>query len=116
MRIFSAINTKRNRPEKNWVDKGTEFAGAFNKFCAVEGIQVYPTMTETTAAFAERTIRALKNSLHRYIEDFDYKYVQKLTQFITTLNARTNSLIDMRPKTVKNCDFLSVLYSKPLRK
>ena len=72
-------------------------------------------MSETKAAFAERTIRSLKNILYRYMEDFGYKYIQKLPQFITTLNSRRNSSIDMRPKTVKNCDFMSILYSKPLR-
>ena len=29
--------TKRNRPKKVWVDKGTEFGGAFENFCAAEG-------------------------------------------------------------------------------
>ena len=57
VKAFSAMITKRNRPKKNWVDKGTEFAGAFEKFCAAEGIQFYSTMSETKAAFAERTIR-----------------------------------------------------------
>ena len=52
--------TKRNRPKKIWVDRGTEFAGAFKKFCTAEGIQVYSTMSETKAASAERTIRSLK--------------------------------------------------------
>ena len=32
-----------------------------------------------------------------------------------TLNFRTNSSIDMSPNTVNNCDFMSILYSKPLR-
>ena len=112
---FSSTITKRNRPRKIWVDKGTEFAGAFKKFCVAEGIQVYSTMSETKAAFAERTIRSLKNILYRYLEDFGYKYIYKLPQFITTLNSRRNSSIDMRPNTVKNCDFMSILYSKPLR-
>ena len=107
--------TKRNRPKKIWVDNGTEFAGAFKKFCAAEGIQVYSTMSETKAAFAEPTIRPLKNTLYRYMEDFGYKYIHKLPQFITTLKSRRNSSIDMRPNTVKNCDFMSILYSKPLR-
>ena len=110
-----AMITKRNRPKKIWVDKGTEFAGAFKKFCVAEGIQVYSTMSETEAAFAERTIRSLENILYRYMEDFGYKYIHKLPQFITTLNSRRNSSIDIRPNTVKNCDFMSILYSKPLR-
>ena len=115
VKAFSSMITKRNRPGKIWVDKGTEFAGAFKKFCAAEGIQVYSTMSETKAAFAERTIRSLKNILYRYMEDFGYKYIHKLPQFITTLTSRRNISIGMRPNTVKNCDFMSILYSKPLR-
>ena len=42
---FSSMITKRNRPKKIWDDKGTEFARAFKKFCAAEGIQVYSTMS-----------------------------------------------------------------------
>ena len=106
--------TKRNRPKKVWVDKGREFAGAFKKFCPAERIKVYSTMSETKAPFAERTIRSLKN-IYRYKGDFGYKYIHKLPQFITTLNSRPNSSIDLRPNTVKNCDFMSILYSKPLR-
>ena len=72
-------------------------------------------MSETKAVFAERTIRSLKNVLYRYMEDFGYKYIHKLPQFITTLNSRRNSSIDMRPNTVKHGDFMPILYSKPLR-
>ena len=61
---FLTMITKKNRPKKNWVDKGTEFAGEFKKLCKAEGIQNYPTLSETKAAFAERTIRSLKNILY----------------------------------------------------
>ena len=63
VKAFSSMTTRRNRPKKIWVDKGTEFAGAFKKFCAAERRQVYSTMSETKAVFAERTIRSLKNIL-----------------------------------------------------
>ena len=115
VRAFFTMVTKKNRPKKIWVDKGTEFAGEFNKLCKAEGIQIYSTMSETKAAFAERTIRALKNTLYRYMEDIGYNYVHKLTQFVTTLNSRRNCSIDLIPKNVKNSDCLSILYSKPLR-
>ena len=88
VKTFSSMITKRSRPKKIWVDNGTEFAGAFKKFCAAEGIQVYSTMSETKAAFAERTVRSLKNNLYCYMEDFGYKYIHKLPQFTTTLNSR----------------------------
>ena len=107
VKAFSSMITKRNRPKKIWVDKGTEFAGAFKKFCAAEGIQVYSTMSENKAAFAERTKRSFENLLHRYMEDYRYKCIHKLPQFITTLISRRNSSIDTRPNTVKNCNFYS---------
>ena len=49
------------------------------------------------------------------MEDNGDKYIYKLTQFVTTLNSRINCSIGLRPKIVKNSDFLSILYSKPLR-
>ena len=50
-----------------------------------------------------------KNSYNRY------KYNHKLTQLVTTLNSRRNCSIDLILKDVRNSDFLSILYSKPLR-
>ena len=76
---------------------------------------MYSAMSETKAAFAERAIRSLKNVLYRYIENYGYKYIHKLPQFVTTLNTRRNRSIDMKPSNVKNADFMSVLYSKPIR-
>ena len=37
LKAFSSTITKKNRPEKIWVDKGTEFAGAFRNFCGCRG-------------------------------------------------------------------------------
>ena len=49
------------------------------------------------------------------MEDYGYKYIHKLPQFVTTLNSRKNCSIDSIPKDVKNSAFWSILYSKPLR-
>ena len=116
VRAFLTMVIKKNRPKKIWVDKGTEFAGEFKKLCKAEGIQTYSTMSKTKAAFAERTIRSLKKILYRYMENKVYKYIHKLPQFVTKLNSRGNCSIDLIPKkNVRNSDFLSILYSKPLR-
>ena len=72
-------------------------------------------MSETKAAFAERTIRSVKNITYRYMEDNGYKYIHILTKFVTTLNSRRNCSVDLKPKNVNNSDFLSILYIKPLR-
>ena len=115
VKSFSKMITKKIRPKEIWVDQGTEFAGEFKKFCSAEGIEIYSTMNEMRAAFAERTIRSLKNILYRYMEDFGYKYIDILTQTIATVNSKNNRSIDMKPNHVQNSNFMSILYSKPLR-
>ena len=114
VQAFLTMILKKNRPKKTLVDKGRHFAGEFRKLCKAEGIQIYSTMSESRAAFAERTIRSLKHILYRYMEDNGYKYIHKLTQFVTTINSGRNCSIDLKPKNVRNSDFLSILYSKPL--
>ena len=37
VKAFSSMITKRNRPKKIWVDKGTEFAGLFKSFVLLRG-------------------------------------------------------------------------------
>ena len=115
VRAFLSMITKTNRRKKIWVDKGTEFAGELKSLCKAEGIQIFSTISETKAAFVERTIRSLKKILYRYMEDNGYKYNHKLTQCVTTLKSRRNWSTDLVPKNVKNSDFLSILYSKPLQ-
>ena len=48
---FSKMTTKKNRPKKNWVDQGTEFAREIKKFCSAEGKEIYSSLSETKAAF-----------------------------------------------------------------
>ena len=72
-------------------------------------------MSETKAAFAERTIRAPKNILYRHMEDNGYKNIHKCTHFATTSNSIRNCSLDLIPKNETNTDFLSILYSIPLQ-
>ena len=88
VRAFLTMITKKNWPSKVWVDKWTEIAGEFRKMRKAEGIQIYSTMSHTTAAFAEGTIRSLKNILHRDMDDYGYKYIHKLSQLVRTLTSR----------------------------
>ena len=100
VKTFSKMITKKNRPKKIWVNQGTEFAGEFKKFCSAEGIEIYYTRSETKAAFAERTIRSLKNFLYCYMEDYGYKYIHKLPQFFAAMNSRNNRIIDLKSNHV----------------
>ena len=72
-------------------------------------------MSETKAAFAERTMRSLKIIFDRYMEENEHKYIHKSTQFVTTLTSRRKCSTDLIPKNVKNSNFFAILYSKPVR-
>ena len=63
-------------------------------------------MSETKAAFAERTIRSMKIMIYRYMEEYGHKHIQKLSEFFTTLNSRNVCSIEMIPKNIQNSDFL----------
>ena len=45
-------------------------------------------MSETKAAFAERTIVSLKNILYCHMGEYGYKKIHLLSQFVTTLNSK----------------------------
>ena len=45
VRAFLIIATEKNRPQKNWVDKQTDFSGEFEKLCKAEEIQFFCTMS-----------------------------------------------------------------------
>ena len=114
LKAFSKMITKRHRSKNfGWTEE--EFAGEFKKFCAGAGIEIYSTMSETKAAFAERTIRSLKKIMSRYMEDHGYKYIHKLPEFVTTSISRLIRSVGIEPKNVENSDFMSVLYGQPLR-
>ena len=71
-------------------------------------------MSGTKAAFAERAIQSLKHIIYRYIEDHGEKFINKLPQFVSIMNCRINRSIGKSPRDIKNTDFLSILYNKPL--
>ena len=49
------------------------------------------------------------------MEEYGYKYIHKLSQFVNILNSRKTRTINMVPNKVKNSDFMSILYGKPIR-
>ena len=115
VRAFLTMITEKNHPKEVWVDKETEFAWEIKKLCKAGGKQIYSTMSKTKAAFADRPIRSPNKILYRYMEYNRYKYIHKLTHIVTTLNCRRNCSINYIAKSVKNFDFSTILYNKPLR-
>ena len=97
------ITTKQ--PEKVWVDKGTEFKRSFKALCKKKGINTYSTESEKKSAFAERSIRSLKNLIYKYLEEkWTYSYIDKLQDFVNAINSRTNRVTNLAPNKVTKKD------------
>ena len=62
-------------------------------------------MSETKAAFAERTKRSLNNTSNRHMEDYRYNYLYKMTEVVTTLKSRRKCLIDLKLKNIRSPGF-----------
>ena len=94
VRAIMTMITETIRPKKTLADKGTEFDGEFENLCKAEGIQIYSTMSETKAAFAERTIRSLKNILYRYIHGRQWIQVHSQIDSIRYNTKPSKKLVD----------------------
>ena len=105
---------KNTKPDRVWVDQGTEFGGELKNFCKSRDIKIYSTRSETKAAVAERAIRSLQNIIYRYMEENGDKYVHKVDSFVNTMNTRVNRSIGKSPKNVKNSDFFCHFFTKTL--
>ena len=81
---FEKVFRKNTKPDRVWVDQGTEFRGEFKKFCKCKNIKIYYTRSETKAVVAERAIRSLKNIIYRYLEENGDECVHKWIVLLTT--------------------------------
>ena len=98
---FQKMLTKNTKPDRVWVDQGTDFGGEFKKICKSKEIKIYSTRSETKAAVAERAIRSLKNIIYRYIEENGDKYVHKMDSFVNTMNTRFYKSMVNSPNMLK---------------
>ena len=62
-------------------------------------------LVKKKSAFAERNIRSLKNIIYKYLEEkWTYSYIDKLDQFVKTINSRVNRVNKLAPKKVTKKD------------
>ena len=96
---------KNKQPLKVWVDDDKEFLGAFESLCEKRGIHLYSTYSEKKSAFAVKNIRSLKNIIYRYVEEkWTDSYIDKLDQFVNTINSRVNRVTKLAPNKVTKKD------------
>ena len=90
------------KPQRCWVDDGSEFLGDFSDYCMYNDIQIYSTFSETKSVFAERYIRSLKNIIYRYMEEKKtFRYVDQIQKFVKIMNERKNRVTLLAPANVR---------------
>ena len=81
--ILKQSNSKR-KPNKIWVDKGSEFYNAyFKKWLRDNNIVMYSTHNEGKSVVAERFIRTLKSKIYKYMTSISKNvYIDKLDNIV----------------------------------
>ena len=67
--LFKRILRKSNRkPNKIWVDKGSEFYNrSIKSWLEKNDMEMYSILNERKSVLAERFIRTLKNKIYKYM-------------------------------------------------
>ena len=102
---FRSILKQSNRkPNKIWVDKGSEFYNSlFKKWLQENDIVMYSTHKEGKSVVAERFIRTLKNKIYKYMTSISKNvYIDKLDDIVNEYNNTYHRTIKMRPTDVKD--------------
>ena len=91
------------KPNKIWVDKGSEFYNNyFKKWLKDNDIEMYSIHNEGKSVVAERFIRTLKNKIHKYMTAISKNvYIDKLDDIVNEHN-NTYRTIKMKPVDVKD--------------
>ena len=97
------VNESGRRPNKIWVDQGSEFNNnVFKNWLKDEGIEMYSMYNEGKSVVAERFIRTLKNKLYKHMTAIGKNvYWNVLNDVVKKYNDTINRSIGMKPKDVK---------------
>ena len=98
---FQSISNKSTRkPNKIWVDKGSEFYNA--------SIKKWLQDNEGKLVVAERFIRTLKSKIYKYMTSISKNvYIDKLNAIVNKYNNTYHTTIKMKPIDVKDNTYIN---------
>ena len=96
---FQKIISKGRKPNKIWVDQGSEFYNnSFKKFLKINNIEMYSTYNEGNSVVAERFIRTLKNKIFKHMTAISKNvYFDVLDDIVNKYNNTVHRTIKMKP-------------------
>ena len=105
----SILNKSKRKPNKIWVDKGSEFYNAsFKKWLQDNDIIMYSANNEGKSVVAERFIRTLKSKIYKYITSITKNvYIDKLNMIVNKYNNIYHTTIKRKPIDVKDNTYIN---------
>ena len=111
VKVFQIILKQSNsgKPNKIWVDKGSEFYNAsFKKWLRDNDIIMYSTHNEGKSVVAERFIRTLKSKIYKYMTSIAKNvYIAKLDDIVDEYNNIYHTTIKTKPIDVKDNTYIN---------
>ena len=103
------LKESKRKPNKIWVDKGSEFYNnSFKKWLKDNDIVMYSTNNERKSVVAERFIRTLKNKIYKYMTSISKNvYIDKLDDIVDEHNNTYHRSINMKPVDVKDNTYIN---------
>ena len=93
---FQKITSKERKPNKKWVDQGSEFYNqSFKDFLKINNIEMYSKFNEGKSVVAERFIRTLKNKI------FNHMTAISKNVYFDVLNDIVDKYINTVRRTIK---------------
>ena len=108
MHFRNFLEESNRKPNKIWVDKGSEFYNnSFKKWLQDNDIEMYSTHNEEKSVIAERFIRTLKNKIYKYMTSISKNvYIDKLDDIVKKYNNAYHASIKMKPVDVKDNTYI----------
>ena len=109
VKAFQSILKQSNRkPNKIWVDKGSEFHVYFKKWLQDNDIVMYSTHNEGSSVVAERFIRTLKSKIYKHMTSISKNvYIDQLDDIVDEYNNTYHAAIKMKPIDVKDNTYIN---------
>ena len=96
---FQKIISKGRKPNKIWVDQGSEFCNNYFKdFLKINNVEMYSTYNEGKSVVGERFIRTLKNKIFKHMTAISKNvYFDVLDDIVDKYNNTSRRSIKMKP-------------------
>ena len=105
----SILNDSKRKPNKIWVDKGSEFYNrSMKSWLEKNDIEMYSAHNEGKSVNVERFIRTLKSRAYKYMTSVSKNvYINKLDDIVNEYNNTYHRAIKVKPVDVKDNTYIN---------